>query len=156
MNIAFIGYGNVGGALANRLQTLGHQITLAVGESKSKSADKLQQKNPDIQAAPTKQALTDADIVFLAVPFPVVDNALEGLQSDLTGKILVDCTNPVGPQLSHGLQSQGSGSEHIAKLLPDTQVVKAFTIYGFENFIEQPTGAPKPVMPVTALLKWTR
>jgi predicted dinucleotide-binding enzyme len=52
----------------------------------------------------------------------------------LSGKILVDCTNPVGPGLTHGLQSRTSGSEEVQRLVPEAAVVKAFTIYGFENF----------------------
>ncbi len=52
----------------------------------------------------------------------------------MRGKILIDCTNPVGANLSHGLNSLESGSELIQRMVPETKVVKAFTIYGFENF----------------------
>jgi predicted dinucleotide-binding enzyme len=48
--------------------------------------------------------------------------------------VLVDCTNPVGPGLTHGLDNRQSGTEWLQSLLPETDVVKAFTIYGFENF----------------------
>ena len=48
--------------------------------------------------------------------------------------MLVDCTNPVGPGLTHGLQSRTSGAEEVQRLAPGANVVKAFTIYGFENF----------------------
>jgi predicted dinucleotide-binding enzyme len=56
------------------------------------------------------------------------------VKSLLDGKILVDCTNPVGANLSHGLQSQISGSETVQEFVPNAHVVKAFTIYGYENF----------------------
>ena len=46
----------------------------------------------------------------------------------------MDCTNPVGPGLTHGLNNVQSGTEMIQKFVPATKVVKAFTIYGFENF----------------------
>ena len=49
-------------------------------------------------------------------------------------QVLVDCTNPVGPGLTHGLQSRTSGAEEVQRLAPGAKVVKAFTIYGFENF----------------------
>jgi 8-hydroxy-5-deazaflavin:NADPH oxidoreductase len=47
---------------------------------------------------------------------------------------LVDCTNPIKPNLSHGLDSKISGSEQVQQLVPQTHVVKCFTIYGYENF----------------------
>jgi len=40
MKIAFIGYGNVGGALADHLQRLGHEVTLAADEASSESVRK--------------------------------------------------------------------------------------------------------------------
>jgi 8-hydroxy-5-deazaflavin:NADPH oxidoreductase len=52
----------------------------------------------------------------------------------LSGKVLVDCTNPVGPGVTHGLQSRTSGAEEVQRLAPGASVVKAFTIYGYENF----------------------
>jgi hypothetical protein len=38
-----------------------------------------------------------------------------------------------GPGLSHGLQSQRSCSADVQALAPRARVIKAFTIYGFEN-----------------------
>jgi predicted dinucleotide-binding enzyme len=129
MNIAFIGYGNVGGALGKRLQELGHTVTRA---SREAPAD----------------ALRGSDVVFLATPFNVNESVLKPLASELAGKVLVDCTNPVGPGLTHGLGSTQSGTDMIQKLLPATKVVKAFTIYGFENFENNsyPAYNVKPVM----------
>lgn len=46
----------------------------------------------------------------------------------------VDCTNPVGANLTHGLKSERSGAEVVQSFAPRAKVVKAFTIYGFENF----------------------
>jgi hypothetical protein len=55
---------------------------------------------------------------------------------DLRGKILVDCTNPVGSGVTHALDSKQSGAEFIQELVPNTKIVKAFSIYGYENFID--------------------
>ncbi|MFO0051178.1 MAG: NADPH-dependent F420 reductase, partial [Pseudanabaena sp.] len=44
------------------------------------------------------------------------------------------CPNPVGANFSQGLQSQSSGSETVQEVVPHAHGVKAFTIYGFENF----------------------
>ncbi len=69
----------------------------------------------------------------MATPFAAISDALTEA-GDLAGKILVDCTNPVGPNLTHGLNNAQSGSEFVQSLVPEARVVKAFTIYGFENF----------------------
>lgn len=134
MKITFIGVGNVGAPLADHLQKLGHSVTIAARDPDSKTVKAAQDRNPDLVVQDPLPTVEAADVVFLATPFAAIEAALTPLKAVLTGKVLVDCTNPVGPGLSHGLQSQTSGSETIQALVPEAQVVKAFTIYGFENF----------------------
>jgi 8-hydroxy-5-deazaflavin:NADPH oxidoreductase len=90
--------------------------------------------NPALLVQPPLTAIETADAVFLATPFGAIESALTPLKLALNGKLLVDCTNTVGANLTHGLQSKISGSETIQQLVPDARVVKAFTIYGYENF----------------------
>ncbi len=148
MKIAFIGYGQVGAPLADHLQRIGHQVTLAANDPNSESVKKALAKNPDLNVAAPKVAVSDSEVVFLATPFQANEAALKAVADEIRGKILVDCTNPVGPNLSHGLNSAQSGSEMVQKLVPETRVVKAFTIYGFENFENStyPGYNVKPVM----------
>jgi hypothetical protein len=134
MTIAFIGCGNVGAPLADHLQRIGHQVTLAADDPSSESVRKALARNAGLRAAPTKDAVRGADVVFLATPFQANGSILTAIAGDLSGKVLIDCTNPVGPGLSHGLKSAGSGSEMVQALAPGARVVKAFSIYGFENF----------------------
>jgi hypothetical protein len=134
MKIAFIGYGNVGGALADQLQRLGHEVALAADETASESLKKALRKNTEFRSAPTREAVRAADVVFLATPFQANEQLLKAIAGDLAGKVLIDCTNPVGPGLSHGLEGERSGSAFVQSLVPDARVVKAFSIYGFENF----------------------
>jgi hypothetical protein len=148
MTIAFIGYGNVGAPLADHLQRIGHQVTLAADDPSSESVRKALARNGGLRAAPTKDAVRGADVVFLATPFQANGSILTAIAGDLSGKVLIDCTNPVGPGLSHGLKSAGSGSEMVQALAPGARVVKAFSIYGFENFENNayPAFNVKPVM----------
>lgn len=134
MKIAFIGSGNVGAPLADHLQRLGHDVTLATNSEKSESVQRAVELNKNLQVAKLKPAVESAEVVFLTVPFSAVEGVLRDVGDELKGKILVDCTNPVGPGLSHGLKSMQSASEFIQTRCPDIKVVKAFTIYGFENF----------------------
>lgn len=134
MNIAFIGYGNVGAPLADHLQRAGHNVVIAAEEPLSDNARKALSRNPHLQAQSPRAAVSGADVVFLATPFQAMEAAIAGIAVALDGKVLVDCTNPVGPGLTHGLNSVRSGSEMLQALAPKSHVVKAFTIYGFENF----------------------
>ncbi len=134
MNIAFIGVGQVGAPLAVHLAEAGHTVVLAESKPGSASVAAALKRSPRLSARPTAEAIQGADVVFLATPFGANEAALTPIADALAGKVLVDCTNPVGPGLSHGLKSERSGSELVQALVPKASVVKAFTIYGFENF----------------------
>ncbi len=148
MKIAFIGYGQVGFPLADHLQRLGHEVTLANNDPQSERLKQALIKNAHFKVATPKEAVKSAEVVFLATPFQANEVALQAVAEEIQGKILVDCTNPVGPNFSHGLNNVQSGSEMVQKLVPTTQVVKAFTIYGFENFENNvyPSYNVKPAM----------
>lgn len=134
MIITFIGYGKVGGALADHLHRAGHEVTLAANDPHSEGVQKALARNANLKVGLPREAVKQAELVFLATPFQANAEALKLVAEELSGKILVDCTNPVGPNLTHGLNSLESGSEAVQKLAPNTKVVKAFSIYGFENF----------------------
>lgn len=146
MKIAFIGIGNVGFAIANNLQKLGYEIIVANNNSNSESVKDALKRNPNFTVKNVQNAVNESEIVFLATPFQANETALKGIK--FNGKPLVDCTNPVGAGISHGLNSVKSGSEVVQELAIDAKVVKAFTIYGFENFIDSsfPKYNVKPAM----------
>lgn len=134
MKLCFIGAGKVGAALAVRLAHAGHDVVLAEAREGSRSVTAALARTPALRSAPIAEAVAGAEIVFLATPYAANEGLVSPLADRLAGKVLVDCTNPVGPGLRHGLNSVRSGSEVLQELLPRTRVVKAFTIYGYENF----------------------
>ena len=146
MKLAFIGIGNVGFALANNLQKKGHEIIVANNDENSETVKKALEQNPNFSVKKIQEAIDGADVIFLATLFNTNEEILKNLK--FNGKVLVDCTNPVGMGISHGLKSEISGSEKVQEWAPDAKVVKAFTIYGFENFInsDYPNYNVRPVM----------
>jgi predicted dinucleotide-binding enzyme len=148
MNIAFIGVGQVGAPLAVHLAEAGHSVVLGESREGSATVASALKRSPRLSARPLLEAVRGADVVFLATPFGANESVIRPIAGALAGKVLVDCTNPVGPGLAHGLKSERSGSEFLQSLAPKAHVVKAFTIYGFENFENPsyPAYGVKPAM----------
>ena len=69
MKIAFIGVGNVGAPLADRLQLLGHQVVIAARDSQSPKVQSALSRNPKLLVQEPLEAIAAADVVFLATPF---------------------------------------------------------------------------------------
>lgn len=111
--IAIVGAGNVGGALGARLEQVGYSVTYGTKEN------------------PVAEAVKGADVVFVALPANVTVDVMKGA-GDLGGKIVVDCTNPVGPGITHAPPPEGSVTAALAKALPGARVVKAFNVFGKE------------------------
>lgn len=148
MKIVFIGTGKVGAPLAVHLAEAGHDVVLASTKDGSTSLSAALARSPKLRAEILPEAVKAADVLFLATPFSANESVIRPIASLLSGKVLVDCTNPVGPGLSHGLKSERSGSEFLQSLVPEARVVKAFSIYGYENFENPqfPGHGAKPAM----------
>jgi len=73
-----------------------------------------------------KDAVRECPIVLLSVRWANVEEAISAC-GDLEGKILIDCTNPLKPDLSGLLIGHTtSAAEEIQRLAPGAHVVKAF------------------------------
>jgi hypothetical protein len=151
MRIAFLGVGNVGAPLADRLQRLGHAVTIAARDPDSNSVRQALARNPSLGVSAPAAAVREAEVVVLATPFAAVEAVLPPLAAELAGKVLIDCTNPLAPGFRHGLESRTSGAEEVQRLAPGAKVVKAFSTYGHENFQDSAYpgyGALRPAMPL--------
>ena len=140
--IAIIGTGNVARALGPEFAAQGH--TIVYGSRQPESAKTLQvvaQTPGDASAVLPAESVRGADIVVLAVPGMLVEEITEGL-GDLSGKILIDPTNPLTGDWSTeiGLGVDTSNAEIIQAAAPGAMVVKAFSTLSWEQMIE-PNGA---------------
>lgn len=132
MKIAIIGAGNVGGSLAQAFADKAHEIRIGVRDP-SKVADLITRCGHRTEATDPASAAAFGDVVFLTVPWSVALEVVESL-GDLGGKILADCTNPVGwdngPVIAKDVVGS-SGSQKIAEKT-SAHVVKAFSTHGWE------------------------
>jgi predicted dinucleotide-binding enzyme len=135
MKIAILGSGNVGGTLAAGWAAKEHLVAIAARNPKSDKA---------VSAATAAKAqvmsIADgvkwAEVVLLATPWAAVPDALAAA-GDWTGKILLDATNPLKPQLA-GLElgTTTSGGERVAELARGARVVKVFNTIGAPNMAD--------------------
>jgi len=124
MDIAIIGAGNVGKAIASSAIRAGHAVTLssAGGDSAIAAAREFGAR----AAASNREAVQGADVVIFAVPYPAVEAVLAEAGDQLAGKVLVDATNPLKPDYSGLAFDDTSGAEEIQRRAPRAKVVKAF------------------------------
>ena len=120
------GTGDQGKGLARRFSLAGHQVIIG-----SRNAERAQQAADEIgvRGAENAAVATEADVVIVAVPWDGHKATLESLRTELAGKIVIDCVNPMGfdKQGAHALAvEEGSAAEQAAAVLTDSRVVAAF------------------------------
>jgi 8-hydroxy-5-deazaflavin:NADPH oxidoreductase len=126
MRIAVIGSRNVGGALGGAWVRASHQVTFG---SRDPGADK---PVPGASVSDVKSAIENAEVVVLAVPWGAVPE-IAGQIHDWKNKILIDCSNPLGPGLALALGFNTSAGEQVATLAKNARVLKAFNTTGAGN-----------------------
>ena len=146
MKIAVIGAGNVGGTLGKRWAKAGHEVAYGVrNPADAKTAALVRESGPSGRAASVPEAVRQADVVVLTVPW---ENAREALAAagELKGRVLIDATNPLA-LTADGLR-QGllighttSAAEEIARWVPGAHVVKAFNTTGWQNMADPAYGS---------------
>lgn len=140
MRIAIIGAGNVGSTLGRAWQQRGHEITYGVRHPDDSTYSEL-------GAAVTDNATAgaDADVVAVCTPWQGTRAAVTSF-GDLSGKVLIDCTNPLTPDFTAlELGHTTSGAEQIAAWAPGARVCKAMNQIG-APMMDAPTLPSPPVM----------
>lgn len=145
MNIAIIGAGHVGGALGKGWSKKGHSVVFGVRDPNNTEIKKiLDECGPSVRAVSVQAAADSAEVVVLAVPWSGLADAIRSA-GGLAGKIVLDCSNPVKPDLS-GLELglTTSAGEQVAAWAPKAKVVKIFNTTGADN-MENPSYSSGPV-----------
>lgn len=129
MQIAIIGSGNVGGALATQWSRAGHRIHLGARDTANfKGAALLTNAHTSVHGL--AEAAARAEVILVATP---PQSALELIDTlgPLAGKVLIDASNAVRsrpepyPTAFHAFADR-----------TEAEVVKCFNTTGFENMLD--------------------
>ena len=124
MSIGIVGAGSVGSAIAAALARAGIEAKI-VNRRGPQSLGMLVMGTEPYVTIGTREEVLGADLVFVAVPWTRLGEALGGV--DWTGRIVVDCTNALeGPSFKPVNLHGRTSSEAFATYVPGARVVKAF------------------------------
>jgi 8-hydroxy-5-deazaflavin:NADPH oxidoreductase len=128
--IAIIGTGNIGGTLAANFATGGQDFLLA-GRDQEAAQKIASDLGGHAEAVSVDEAVDRADVLVFAVWLDAFEQLVAQYGERLAGKVIVDPTNPVGPDGSGGYRKvigeQESSGQILAGLLPvGARLVKAF------------------------------
>src|SRR5262252_871768 len=144
MRIAVIGAGSVGATLGQAWLKHGEDVTWGLRNP----ADPKYSALPKERIKPPAEAVKTTEVVVIATPWSATEAAVKGL-GNLAGKVVIDCTNPLGMgpeglQLVLGFNT--SAGEQVASWAPGAFVFKTLNTTGASNMAKASQYAVKPVM----------
>lgn len=146
--VAILGNGTVGTALAKGFAELGYKVIFGTRDVESDKTRAALRAVPGARAASFAEASAAASIAVLAVPWSGMEAVIFTAGPDnLAGKLVIDPSNPLdfsGDVPAMALGSSDSAGELVQRLLPRSQVVKAFNIVNAAYMVypRLPDGTP--------------
>lgn len=129
MNIAIIGSGNVGGALAQQWIKAGHNVLIGAQFPLSEKNISLATKIGEDRFAVVENAVRQCEVILIATPPEAILDIL-GKLGNVSGKVIIDATNVImkSPEpyktVYHALAEK-----------TNAEIVKCFNTTGFENML---------------------
>lgn len=146
MQIAVLGTGTVGRALAARLAELGHHVVLGTRDPAATRSREDWAEVPGVELGTFEAAADGAEVVVHAGNGAAALDLL-GAAGDLAGKVLVDVSNPLDfsagfpPTLS--VKDTDSLGEQVQRAFPDARVVKTLNTLTADLMVH-PERLPEP------------
>lgn len=137
MNIAIIGAGNVGGALAKKFIQAGHTVHIGAKFPLSEKSLQLAHQIGEDRFTSVEHAVQQSEIIVLTTPAPLAIEVAKSL-GDTTGKIIIDTMNIV---MGRGPEGFTNTSDAILAHTQSQDVVKCFNTTGFNNMENPHYGA---------------
>ncbi|CAM5230104.1 NADP oxidoreductase [Streptomyces spiroverticillatus] len=139
MRIGVLGTGNMADALATHWVRAGHEVV--VGGRDAHKAERLARRiGGGAKPASLRVAAEFGQVVLAALPFGAGVEVVRGLGAALEGKVLLDCSNPVGPGFLLLTEGGPSAAQQLAAAAPGALVVKAFNLCHEDVWRMRPPG----------------
>lgn len=129
--VGIIGAGRLGQAMARTALRAGRRVVIANSRGPESLASVVSELGDGVSAGTAAEAAA-APIVVIAVPWPRVPDAVQGL--GWNDKVVIDATNDFDASDLNGRTS----SELVAELVPGAQVVKAANTLGADVLASDP------------------
>ncbi len=137
--VAILGNGVVGTALGKGFAELGFQVIFGTRDVEGEKTRAALEAVPGSRAASFAEAASAGSIAVLAVPWSGLEAAIFTAGPDnLAGKLVIDPSNPLdfsGEVPTLDISSTDSAGELVQRLLPRSQVVKAFNIVSATHMV---------------------
>ncbi len=141
MKIAVIGSGDVGQALAKGLIEHGHRVMIGTRNTQKNELKWVKKHEKEILSVGSYAEAADfGEMAILAVAWNAAENVLAIVRPELSGKIVIDVTNPLiynedeAPTLSVGHDM--SAGEMVQQTLADSHVVKTLNTINFKHMVK--------------------
>jgi len=146
--VAILGNGMVGTTLAKGFAELGYQVVFGTRDVESDKTRAALAAVPGSRAASLAEAAEAGSVVVLALPWVGLEAGIFAAgPHNLAGKLVIDPSNPLdfsGDMPTFAVGQSDSAGELVQRLLPQSQVVKAFNIVTAVHMVHPhlPDGTP--------------
>ncbi|MFJ6718907.1 MULTISPECIES: NADPH-dependent F420 reductase [unclassified Streptomyces] len=127
MRIGVLGTGNMAQALATHWVRAGHEVVIG-GRDAHKAERLATRMGGGARPAGLRAAAESGQVVLAALPFGAGADVARELREALAGKVLLDCSNPLGPGFRLLTEGGPSAARRLAEAAPGAHVVKAFNL----------------------------
>ena len=126
MRVGILGSGLMGGKLGTIFARSGHDVVFSYARSDRKLKRLAREAGKKAHAGTPREAAEHADALLLAVHWSRINDVLKQT-GDLSGKVIVSCSLPMNDDdTAFVIAHTSSGSEDLAKRIPNAAIVSAF------------------------------
>ncbi len=147
LNVAVVGLGNIGSAVATNL-VKGNRPVIIADRTLAKAEAVAQKLGNLAQPLEILKAIKEADIIVMAIYFDSIKEFLKQHASALEGKIIIDPSNPIAPAENGGFkkiidENESSGQILSTQLPKGARLAKALGTLGASSLAGAAFQAPE-------------